>query len=182
MNLAKNILIAACFAGLALAQNRNTAAAPAKKPAPAAKAKPAAAAVKKPAPTAAAVKTEAPTPKPAPSGPVSIPKDAVEIQPGLFQAKDDAGKVWHYTRTPFGVRRFEPENLKDTTAEEAARITVTGEENGTVRFSRKTPFGAATWSKKREKLNAAEKMAVERAATDKNGGGASATATAKPAN
>ena len=112
------------------------------------------------------------------SGPVTIPKDAVEIEPGLFQAKDGAGKVWHYTRTPFGVRRFEPEHLKDTTAEEAARITVTGEENGVVRFVRKTPFGTAGWSRKKDKLNAAEKMALERTGARKEEGGA--TATAKP--
>jgi hypothetical protein len=173
MNFAKNILLAACFAGLALGQNKN--AAPAKKPAPAAaKAKPPAA--------AATAKTSVEAPPKPPATAVTIPKDAIEIEPGLFQAKDDAGKVWHYTRTPFGVRRFEPENLKDTTAEEAARISVTGEENGVVRFVRKTPFGSAAWSKKRDKLNAAEKMALERSAGGKSSNGGGATATAKPAN
>jgi hypothetical protein len=151
----KNILLVLCLAGLALAQD--------KKAAPAAK---------KTAPAAAA--------KPAPTGPIVIPKDAVEIEPGLFQAKDDKGKVWHYTRTPFGVRRFEPENVADTTAEDADRITVAGEENGVIRFSRKTPFGSAKWSKPKAKLNPAEKMAVERAAKQKDASGAAATA--KPSN
>lgn len=155
MKSAKNILLTICFAGLALAQNKNTAT----KPAAAAKAEPS---------------------KPA-SGPVTIPKDAVEIEPGLFQAKDDKGKVWHYTRTPFGVRRFEPQEQADTTAADAARMIVAGEENGVVRFQRKTPFGLTSWTRKKDQLNAAEKMAVERAATRKESGGASATATAKPA-
>jgi hypothetical protein len=151
----KNILLVLCFAGLVLAQD--------KKAAPAAK---------KTAPAAAT--------KPAPATAIVIPKDAVEIEPGLFQSKDDKGKVWHYTRTPFGVRRFEPENVADTTAEDAARISIVGEENGVVRFSRKTPFGSAGWSKSKDKLNAAEKMAVERAAKQKDASGASATA--KPSN
>jgi hypothetical protein len=151
----KNILLVVCFAGLALAQNK--------------KADPAA---KKTAPAAAT--------KPAPATAIVIPADAVEIEPGLFQAKDDKGKVWHYTRTPFGVRKFEPQPVIDTTAEEAARISVTGEENGVIRFSRKTPFGSASWSKPKDKLNAAEKMAVEHAAKQKDASGTSATA--KPSN
>lgn len=146
----KTILLVICLAGLGLAQNKNGAA----KTAPAA--------------------------KPASSGPVSIPKDAVEIEKGLFQAKDETGKVWHYTRTPFGVRKFEPEHLKDDTAEEAARLTVTGEDGDMVKFVRKTPFGTAGWSRKKDKLNAAEKMAFERAARQSKDGAATATA-AKPA-
>jgi hypothetical protein len=153
MKYAKNILLTICFAGLALAQNKNTAA----RTAPVEPSKPAA-------------------------GPVTIPKDAVEIETGLFQAKDDMGKVWHYTRTPFGVRRFEPQVQADTTAEDAARLIVAGEEKGVVRFQRKTPFGLTSWSRKKDQLNAAEKMALERVALTRkeSGGGASATATAKP--
>ncbi len=156
----KNILLVVCFAGLALAQTKKAAPAAAKKdPAPATVTKP-----------------QAPA-----AGPVTIPKDAVEVEPGLFQAKDASGKTWHYTRTPFGVRRFEPEHLRDTTAEEAERIMVAGEEDGVVRFSRKTPFGTTGWSRKKDKLNAAEKMAVERAAQPKDAGG-STSAAAKPSN
>lgn len=158
MKYAKNILLAICFAGLALAQNKNASAKPA-------------------ASKAASVEPSKPA-----SGPVTIPKDAVEIEPGLFQAKDDKGKVWHYTRTPFGVRRFEPQALADTTAEDAARLIVAGQEKGVVRFQRKTPFGLASWSRKMDQLNAAEKMAWERAGANgkESSGGASATATAKP--
>ena len=113
---------------------------------------------------------------------MTIPKDAVEIEIGLFQAKDDHGKVWHYTRTPFGVRRFEPQAQTDTTAEDAARLIVAGEEKDVVRFQRKTPFGLTSWSRKKDQLNAAEKMALERVSLTRkeSGGGASATATAKP--
>jgi hypothetical protein len=108
------------------------------------------------------------------SGPVSIPTDAVEVEPGLFEAKDETGKVWHYTRTPFGVRKFPPERLKDTTAVEAARIAVLSQDGETVKFERKTPFGTTAWSKSKDKLNAAEKLALAKSAENKN-----ATATAK---
>ncbi len=155
----KNILLVVCFASLALAQNKDSAVAK-----PPAKAKTGAVDSKRPATT----------------GPLTVPKEAVEIEPGLFQAQDESGKVWHYTRTPFGVRRFELENLADTTAGEAARITVAGEENGLIKLTRKTPFGTAGWTRKKNQLNAAEKMAVERAARQKDSVGASATA-AKPA-
>lgn len=144
--IAKNILLTVCVAGLALAQSKTAT--------PAAAAKPAKAKSK----TAVA----AAAPAPGPTGPISIPKDAVEVEPGLFQAKDAAGKTWHYTRTPFGVRRFEPQHLEDTTAEEASRISVVAKDGDTVSFERKTPFGAAKWTKKKDQLNAAEKMAMER--------------------
>jgi hypothetical protein len=99
----ENILLVVCFAGLALAQNK--------------KADPAAAedGSRRGHETCTATA-------------IVIPADAVEIEQGLFQAKDDKGKVWHYTRTPFGVRKFEPQPVIDTTAEDAARISVTGEE------------------------------------------------------
>ena len=125
-------------------------------------------------------KNAAPPVAKAAPGPVTIPKDAVEIEPGLFQANDAAGKVWHYTRTPFGVRRFEPQNHEDTTAAEAARIMVDGEDANGVRFERKTPFGSTKWSRKKGDLNAAEKMALERHAGKKDERGP-ATAAAKPA-
>ena len=118
--------------------------------------------------------------KPAP-GPAAIPKDAVEVEPGLFETKDAAGKVWHYTHTPFGVSRFEPRHHEDTTAADAAGITVIGEDAGVVRFERKTPFGFARWTGKRDRLTAAEKMALERTASRKDGLNATATAPAKPA-
>ncbi len=156
----KNILLVICFAGLALAQNKNAATAKST--------------------GATAKKSATESPRPLTTGAVTIPKDAVEIEPGLFQAKDDSGKVWHYTRTPFGVRRFQPENVADTTAEDASRISVAGEDNGVIKFTRKTPFGTAGWTKKKDNLNAAEKMAVERSARQKDSGAATATA-AKPA-
>jgi len=95
--------------------------------------------------------------------PLTIPKSAVEIEPGLWEHKDAKGKTWHYTKTPFGVRRFEPELLPpDTAAVEADFITAFDKGGDTVEFERKTPFGKAKWTRKRVDLNDAEKLAVER--------------------
>lgn len=156
--IAKNLLLTVCLAGLVLAQSKagNTTTAKTKT---------------KAAPAAAEA-------APGPSGPISIPKDAVEVEPGLFEAKDAAGKTWHYTRTPFGVRRFEPVQLKDTTAEEASRINVIGQDGDSVKFERKTPWGSAKWSKKKDQLNAAEKLAMDRPRQPRSG---AATAAAKAA-
>ncbi|MEZ5354532.1 MAG: hypothetical protein R2762_18020 [Bryobacteraceae bacterium] len=95
--------------------------------------------------------------------PLTIPKAAVEIEPGLWEHKDAKGKTWHYTRTPFGVRRFEPESIPDDSANEAAFLTAIDKGGDTVEFERKTPFGKAKWTRKRDELNDAEKLAVERA-------------------
>lgn len=160
MNFAKNILLAVCFVSLASAQTAAPAPAPAKKAAP----------VKKAAPAPAAAKQQL-----AP-GSITVPANAVEIEPGLFQARDaKTGKTWHYRRTPFGVSRFEPQVRKDTTVEEAGLIEITSKEGDTINFERRTPFGKAKWSRKRTELNAAEKMAVAR--TEAPAPRAAATAT-----
>lgn len=164
--IARNFLLTVCLAGFALAQSKA-----ANKPN-----NTAASAASSQAKTKAAAKAQPVTP--GPTGPISIPKDAVEVEPGLYQAKDAAGKTWHYTRTPFGVRRFEPQRTEDTTAEEASRISVVAKEGDTVSFERKTPFGSAKWTKKRDQLNAAEKLAMER---PKQPSSAPAAAAAKAA-
>ena len=96
------------------------------------------------------------------TAPLTIPKNAVEIEPGLWEYKDAKGKTWHYTKTPFGVRRFVPELVPDDSANEASFITAIDKGGDTVFFERKTPFGKAQWTRKRADLNDAEKLAVER--------------------
>jgi hypothetical protein len=111
-------------------------------------------------PSAKLAKAKAPqAPKP-----LTIPEGAVEVQPGLWEHKDDQGKTWHYTRTPFGVRKFEPENIADAPAKEAGYITAIDDGSDTIRFERQMPFGKMRWTRKRSELNAAEKIAVQKAA------------------
>lgn len=120
-----------------------------------------------------AAKTAAPA---VAKGSTTIPKDAVEVEPGVFAAKDAKGKMWHYRRTPFGVARFEPEIEKDDTRELAEQITAIDEGGDTVRFERKTPFGKASWTRKKSELNASESLAWKRAAENRG-----QSAAAKPA-
>ena len=97
-----------------------------------------------------------------PPQPVTIPKDAVEIQPGVWEAKDAEGKTWHYRKTPFGIRKYEPENPSSKLEEDAKRIKAT-DLGDKVRFERRTPFGSSTWEKKKSELNEVEKIAWQRA-------------------
>lgn len=161
--VAKNSLLTVCLAVLAWGQTAKTTS------------------VKKTAPATAKASASTAAPAPGPTGPISIPKDAVEIEPGLFQAKDASGKTWHYTRTPFGVRRFEPQQREDTTVEEASRISVVAQDGDSVTFERKTPWNSARWSKKKDKLNAAEKLALDRPAKQpRESATAAKAASAKP--
>ena len=100
-------------------------------------------------------------------GSLSVPKEAVEVEPGLFAAKDAKGKTWHYRRTPFGVRKFEPETVKDTSEEDAEFMTAT-EDGDKIKFERKTPWGKAQWTKKKSELNGAETVAWKRISEGKN--------------
>jgi hypothetical protein len=161
MKYSKNMLLVVCCAGLALGQPKGAAA---------------------PARSTSAKSSRAADSKAGSNGPYKVPKDAVEVEPGIFEAKDAQGKVWHYASTPFGVRRFEPQKHGDTTALEASVITVAGQEDGVVRFERRTPFGVSKWSKKKDELTPVEKIAVERAAAHSKDsrGGPAATAAAKP--
>jgi hypothetical protein len=108
----------------------------------------------KTAPPAAAGKTQK-----APAA-ITIPKDAVETEPGVYRWTDKNGKVWAYRRTPFGVKRWaadsadtEPKNDKRITAEQR---TTAVEEGDSIRFEQFTPFGKHTWVRKKTEMNAAE--------------------------
>lgn len=94
---------------------------------------------------------------------LTIPKDAVEIEPGTFQHKDAAGKVWHYRNTPFGVRKFEPEQINTTMGANSDADLMTAVDLGdSIQFERKMPFGTSKWTRKKSELSEAEKITWER--------------------
>ena len=103
-----------------------------------------------------------------------------DISFAAFNSADIAAIQAHSEREVFLTPPTGLPEFADTTAEDASRISVAGEDNGVIKFTRKTPFGTAGWTKKKDNLNAAEKMAVERSARQKDSGAATATA-AKPA-
>lgn len=111
-----------------------------------------------------------------PAEAITIPKDAVEVEPGTFAAKDAKGKMWHYRRTPFAVVRFEPQIEKNDSRELAEQITAFDDGGETIRFERKTPFGKAEWKRKKSELSESESLAWKRAAANRG-----SSAATKPA-
>lgn len=107
--------------------------------------------------------------------PGGLPKDAVEVEPGLYRHADGKGQVWMYRRTPFGFSRYQPEKeLKDADIEEAQYLTAI-DKGESVQFERKTPFGVNKWTRRKAELAGAERLAYEKAVQGK-----AATAAAKP--
>jgi len=100
--------------------------------------------------------------KPAAVAPKSttIPKEAKEIEPGIWSHPDETGKVWLYRRTPFGIAKYEPEPEQETTA--AGLDLVAIDEGEMVRFERRTPFGVSRWKKKKSELSGDELAAFKR--------------------
>jgi hypothetical protein len=93
--------------------------------------------------------------------PPTIPSDAKALQDGSFRYVDKNGKAWIYRNTPFGVSKAE-----ERPAPQAAKPEddpATAEDAGdSVRFTRPTPFGNKTWTKKKTELDSYEKTIWER--------------------
>jgi hypothetical protein len=123
-----------------------------------------------------------PTPKVANAKPLTIPPGAEQVEPYLYRYTDSDGKTWMYRQTPFGVARYDPNAVSSQPAPKTdpGKVTDLGD---SYRFERKTPFGAASWVRKKTELNDEEKAMVDQSAGSaptKNANTAS-TATAKEA-
>jgi hypothetical protein len=100
--------------------------------------------------------------------PVTIPSDAVQIDPNTYRYTDPAGKKWMYHRTPFGISRMED---KDVSAEDAKKAqedvarqiesTKAVEEGDSIQFERASPFGITRWKKSKTELNEMERAVWE---------------------
>lgn len=102
---------------------------------------------------------------------VQLPADAEKIREGVWKAKDKDGKVWFYSKTPFGYGRSadEPSASGATSASSESPFKVVAIRGDVVEFSKPTPFGAAKWTKKMEDLSDEEKQAVEKAKAKETG-------------
>jgi hypothetical protein len=99
-------------------------------------------------------------------GPLTLPKEAVAIEPHTWRHKDTAGKTWIYRQTPFGLVRFPEEKTAAAGPEKAssqAGIVSAVEDGDEVRFERQGPFGPYRWVRKKTELTAEERQAWERA-------------------
>lgn len=104
----------------------------------------------------------------------AVPKDAVEIEPGVYRWKDAAGKTWIIRRSPFGLLKGEEPVTSQPGGREgedvAAEIKVV-EEGDELRFERRTPFGVSRWKKKKTELDELEQRAWEHEQKRREAGG-----------
>lgn len=113
---------------------------------------------------AAAQTAQRPAARPAPpraANAVPLPANAEKVSEGVFRAKDSSGKVWIYTRTPFGFAKHEEGSAPAAPPPEVPAFRVLEAKGGTVRFERDTPFGKSVWTRPAAQLDEKEKAAYE---------------------
>ena len=104
---------------------------------------------------------------PKPSGknqPLTLPKEAVRIEPFTYRYKDADGKTWIYRQTPFGLVRYDEEEAaaRDDKKKETAVPLEVFDEGDRVRFERLGPFGTYRWFRKKTELTDEEREAWDR--------------------
>lgn len=104
-------------------------------------------------PGAAAQKKKAPAA-------MTVPADAVQVEPGLYRWTDKQGQSWMYRHTPFGVNRWQ-EDSGDARQKVVVEQTSAREEGDFIRFERNSPFGKRTWVRKKTELDATEQKIWE---------------------
>ena len=100
---------------------------------------------------------------------VELPAGAEKINDGAWRYKDAAGKVWIYTRTPFGYGKA-LEGAAGSNVPEVAGLRVAGAEGGKVKFERDSPFGKSVWTKTAAEMNEQEKAAYAKWLETRAGG------------
>jgi hypothetical protein len=96
---------------------------------------------------------------------IEVPKDAVLVRPGFWQWSDAKGNKWIFKQTPFGIVKDAdrpPDETERTRVEIPSDVTVAELKDGTLAFSKKTPFGLNTWTKKKTDLDDEERVVWER--------------------
>jgi hypothetical protein len=96
--------------------------------------------------------------------PMTIPKGAVESEPGSFHYTAPDGKKWIYRKTPFGIARIpdEPAAAKTVTPDSGADVKAF-DAGDSVRFERPGPFGVYRWQTRKSELSEMERAAWDRA-------------------
>src|SRR6202035_3724108 len=108
-------------------------------------------------------------PAPAKAQQITIPADAIEVDPYTYRYTDPAGKSWLYRKSPFGVSRIEekaasPEAVKKNQQAKDGLIDATSahEDGDSIRFDRDWPFGHMEWRRKKTELNEVEQAVWNR--------------------
>jgi hypothetical protein len=119
-------------------------------------------------------------------GEVSVPKDATEIESGVYRHTDSTGKTYIFRKTPFGIVKSlektgkpekRDESVKDVRPAPSTAATTTDTPFGQVKssasadrikvsdrgdsleFERPSPFGSYKWKRKKDNLTASEREA-----------------------
>ena len=93
--------------------------------------------------------------------PPANPTPKRELEPGSTRITDENGKRWILKKTPFGVSKLPDDSPEAGTARRAeTSMGVKAFDAGdSVRFERMTPFGKASWTKKKDDLDDSEQAA-----------------------
>src|SRR5258706_16040453 len=87
-----------------------------------------------------------------------MPPDVVEVRTDIFRRVDENGKAWIYRRMPFGIfKSAETENMRQILANPPDKQNVCELPDGTLEFTKLTPFGVGRYTRKKEDLSDEEK-------------------------
>lgn len=91
---------------------------------------------------------------------LSIPSGATEVEPYLYRYQDKDGKKWLYRQTPFGIVKTEDKPAAPVVEDNSNPVAVT-DQGDSVKFTKKTPFGVQTWTRKKTDLSDEEKALIQ---------------------
>lgn len=100
-----------------------------------------------------------------------MPNDVVEVRTDIFRRVDENGKAWIYRRMPFGIfKSAETENMRQILANPPDKQNVRELPDGTLEFTKLTPFGIGKYTRKKADLTDEEKEFWEKAKQEKGSG------------
>jgi hypothetical protein len=111
------------------------------------------------------------------AGPMTVPKGAVlDPKDGNYHYKDKNGKKWVYMMTPMGPSRWEdkgpgaaPEHPSSDRFSADPNLKALDQGN-TVKFTRSTPFGNQSWTKKKSELTDDERSMLTGSSSQEKSG------------
>src|SRR3984885_5866923 len=91
----------------------------------------------------------------------TIPAGAKLIEPNLYRYTDSNGKTWNYRQTPFGITKWEEAPAATPIPQAKSEPVVVTDLGDSYRFDKKTPFGGASWTRKKTELTDDDKALLD---------------------
>jgi len=93
-----------------------------------------------------------------------MPADVVEVRTDVFRRVDENGKAWIYRKMVFGIFKSpETEDMRHVIADPPDKQHVRQLPDGTLEFTKLTPFGVGRYTRKMDELSDEEKEFWEKA-------------------